>query len=232
MYIGRHQFSEKKLRKRVKKSLRRQRGCYERGFCAWEGNLNEDQRVFIAIELSPDVRKWLEKARVVLEPLMPSGAVRWVHLDGIHITLKFLGEIPANRIDDVRGAMDRSVKGVKPFPLAVEGLGCFPDLHRPRVVWAGVRREPLLEDLQRRLEEALAATSFPKERRAFSPHLTLGRVKDGLSADSLPRVGSAVEKAVMEKSVEMRVSEVILFRSVLRPSGAEYSVLYRTAFNQ
>jgi RNA 2',3'-cyclic 3'-phosphodiesterase len=194
--------------------------------------VNEEQRVFIAIELSPDVRRWLQKARSVLEPLVPSGAVRWVHLDGIHITLKFMGEIPARRIDDVRGAIDRSMKGAVPFILMVEGLGCFPDLTRPRVVWAGVRREPALEDLQRRLEEALDATGFPKERRAFSPHLTLGRTRDGLAADSLRRIGSAVREASVGGPVEMQVTEVCFFRSVLRPSGAEYSVLYRAAFTQ
>jgi 2'-5' RNA ligase len=194
--------------------------------------VNEEQRLFIAVDLSPDVRRWLEKARSVLGSSVPSGAVRWVTPAGIHLTLKFLGEIPANRIDGVRGAMDRSMKGAKPFSLFVEGLGCFPDHHRPRVLWAGVRHEPILVNLQKLLEEQLAAAGFPKERRPFSPHLTLGRVKDGLPADSLRRIGSAVGEASLKSSVEMRVVEVALFRSVLRPSGAEYSVLYRAAFNR
>jgi 2'-5' RNA ligase len=189
--------------------------------------LDETQRVFLAIDLSPDVRRWLERARSLLETGMPAGAVRWVEINGIHITLKFLGEIPSGRIDTVRGAMDRSAAGGKRFSLRVEGVGCFPDAARPRVVWAGVRREPALLDLQRRLEENLSAAGFPRERRAFTPHLTLGRVKDGVKEEPLRRIGAMVENARTEAPVGMEADGLCLFRSILRPSGAEYAVVYR-----
>lgn len=193
--------------------------------------MDEIQRVFIAIELSPDVHRWLEKARAVLEPGMPAGAVRWVNPDGIHLTLKFLGEIPVSRIDSVRAAMDESAAGRTPFSVTVEGLGCFPNTVRPRVVWAGVRKEPLLEELQQRLEEGLYGVGFKKEQRAFSPHLTLGRVKDGVSESSLRKIGSAVQTGTLETPAVMTVDGICLFRSVLRPGGAEYSVLYRAGFS-
>jgi 2'-5' RNA ligase len=193
--------------------------------------VNDTQRLFIAIDLAPAVRRWLEKARSVLEPAMPPGAVRWVDAEDIHITLKFLGEIPVGRIDFVRGAMDRSMEGVNPFSLAVEGLGCFPNTAHPRVVWAGVRSEPLLLSLQKRLEDNLSAAGFERERRAFSPHLTLGRVKDGVEESLLRKLGAAVEGARPEPPVEMTVNGLCLFRSVLQRSGAEYSVLYRTRIN-
>ena len=189
--------------------------------------MDETQRLFIAIDLSPDVRRWLEKARSVLEPGMPAGAVRWVDPQGIHITLKFLGEVAVNRIDGVRAAMGQAVSGVSPFLLTVEGLGCFPNTARPRVVWAGVRAEPKLIGIQKRLEDILSATGFPRERRAFSPHLTLGRVKDGANENQLQRIGAAVESARMETPAGMEAGGLCLFRSILRPSGAEYSVLYR-----
>jgi RNA 2',3'-cyclic 3'-phosphodiesterase len=189
--------------------------------------LDETQRLFIAIDLSPDVRRWLEKARSVLEPGMPAGAVRWVDPQGIHITLKFLGEVAVKRIDGVRAAMDQAVAGLSPFSLTVEGLGCFPNTARPRVVWAGVRVEPKLIGIQKRLEDILSATGFPREHRAFSPHLTLGRVKDGANENQLQRIGTAVESARMETPAGMEAGGLCLFRSILRPSGAEYSVLYR-----
>jgi 2'-5' RNA ligase len=189
--------------------------------------LDETQRLFIAIDLSPGVRRWLEKARSVLEPGMPAGTVRWVDPQGIHITLKFLGEVAVNRIDGVRAAMGQAVSGVSPFSLTVEGLGCFPNTARPRVVWAGVRAEPKLIGIQKRLEDILSATGFPRERRAFSPHLTLGRVKDGANENQLQRIGAAVESARMETPAGMEAGGLCLFRSILRPSGAEYSVLYR-----
>ncbi len=189
--------------------------------------MNETQRIFIAIELSPDVRRWLEKARADLQSAMPADAVRWVDVNGIHLTLKFLGEIPVGRIDAVRGAMDRSREGVRPFSLTVEGVGCFPNTGRPRVVWAGVRAEPSLADLQRRLEDNLHAVGFPKEQRAFSPHLTLGRVKDGASENQLHKIAAAIESAQTAPPAAMAVDGLCLFRSVLRPQGSQYSVLYR-----
>jgi 2'-5' RNA ligase len=204
---------------------------FDRVFHILEGTLSDMQRVFIAIDLSPDVRRWLENARSILKSGTPAGAVRWVDPDGIHITLKFLGEIPFGRIDAVRGAMDRSMEGVKPFSLTVEGVGCFPNTTRPRVVWAGVRSEPLLLDLQQRLEDNLSAAGFDRERRAFSPHLTLGRVKDGMSEIQLRKIGSAVEGTRTETTAAMPADGLCLFRSILRPDGPEYSVLYRVEFS-
>ena len=193
--------------------------------------MDETQRLFIAIELSADAHRWLEKARSVLEPVTPSGSMRWVNPDGIHLTLKFLGEIPVSRIDGIRSAMDQSVAGRTPFSLTFEGLGCFPNTVRPRVVWAGVRGEPLLADLQRRLEDNLEAAGFKKEQRSFSPHLTLGRVKDGAKEIQLRKIGAAIEGARMETTAAMTVEELCLFRSILRPDGPEYSILYLAGIN-
>jgi len=196
-----------------------------------EAGLDENQRLFIASELSPDARRWLQKARSVLELEMPSGSVRWVKPDGIHLTLKFFGEIPVSRIDGIRPALDQSVAGSAPFSLTFEGVGCFPNTVRPRVVWAGVRAEPLLAELQRRLEDNLEAAGFKKEQRTFSPHLTLGRVKDGVKEIPLRKIGTAIEGARMETTAVMTVDELCLFRSILRPEGPEYSVLYRNGIN-
>jgi RNA 2',3'-cyclic 3'-phosphodiesterase len=231
MYFRMRQFSIKKTCGIVKKPSINEESCFKRQFHSREAGLDGTQRLFIAIELSPDVRRWLEKSRSVLEPGMPSGAVRWVNPVGIHLTLKFLGEIPVNRIDSIRSAMDQSVTVRTPFSVTFEGLGCFPNTVRPRVVWAGVRSEPLLLDLQQRLEENLSADGFDRERRAFSPHLTLGRVKDGVSEIQLRNIGSAVEGTRTETTAAMPVDGLCLFRSILRPDGPEYSVLYRVEFS-
>ncbi len=132
-----------------------------------------------------------------------------------------------SRIDAVRGAMDRSVEGVNSFSLIFDGVGCFPNTVRPRVVWAGVRGAPALVDLQQRLEDGLSAAGFKKEERAFSPHLTLGRVRDGVNEIPVRKIGAAVEGARLEPAQPMPVDGICLFRSVLRPDGPEYSVLYR-----
>jgi RNA 2',3'-cyclic 3'-phosphodiesterase len=202
-----------------------------RGVDPGEGVVDETQRLFIAIELPPEVRRWLENARTALEPGMPAGAVRWVDPRGIHITLKFLGETAVQRIDGVRTAMDQAVQETQPFPLVVEGLGCFPNTARPRVLWAGVRSERKLAEIQKRLEDNLYAAGFEREGRAFSPHLTLGRVRDGAGEIQWRKIGAALAAARIEPPVEMRAGDLCLFRSVLGPAGAEYSVLHRVGFS-
>jgi 2'-5' RNA ligase len=184
-------------------------------------------RLFLAVDLSPEVRSWLGRAESGLKVRIPPGSVRWVNVEMIHLTLKFLGETPSPRIDDVRTVMDLLARGCRPFPLVVEGLGCFPNAARPRVVWAGVRRAPDLLQLQQRVESELEPIGFPRERRGFSPHLTLGRVKEGVRSGE---IGRAVESAFPPAAAEMKVDGWCLFQSVLRPGGAEYSILHRSEF--
>ena len=187
-------------------------------------------RLFIAVDLSPEIREWLGRAKAVLAPRIPPGAFRWVDPGAIHLTLKFLGETPARRVGEIRAVLDSSAQACRPFQLTAEGLGCFPNTARPRVVWAGIRGGPNLGDLQKHLEEGLGRIGFPAEHRAFSPHLTLGRVKDGVAGARLEEIGRAVEGASLESAAGMDVKEVCLFKSVLRPGGAEYSVLHRAQF--
>jgi 2'-5' RNA ligase len=191
----------------------------------------EQWRLFIAVELSAEVRRWITDQRNRLEPRMPSGAVRWVQPDGIHLTLIFLGETPSGRMDEIRKGMALATAVFPPFSLAVSDLGCFPNIARPRVVWTGLQPSPDLMNLQLRLEDELAATGFPREQRAFSPHLTLGRVRDGIAVDELRQIGSAVKGSGATEGIHMEVKEVCLFRSILQPSGAEYTRLHTAPLN-
>jgi 2'-5' RNA ligase len=193
--------------------------------------MEEIQRLFIAVELSEEIRRWLEDARTRLVERIPPGAIRWVDPGAIHLTLKFLGDTPSPKLEGIRGVLDALVRSTRPFPLSVEGLGCFPNTARPRVLWAGIRPEPMLSDLQRRLEGELDRAGFPREPRAFSPHLTLGRVREGVPGARLAEIGRAVGAVTLESTVGMDGKDVCLFRSVLRPGGAEYSVLHRSPFS-
>ncbi|MBN1439862.1 MAG: RNA 2',3'-cyclic phosphodiesterase [Anaerolineales bacterium] len=193
--------------------------------------MNPSVRAFIAIGLSADVRRWLIDARAGLERKIPSGAVRWTDPGGIHLTLKFLGEISTARIGGICEVMDGLASFSRPFLISPGGLGCFPDARRLRVIWAGVRADPQLTDLQKRLEVDLEKIGFPAERRAFSPHLTLGRVRDGVPSGSLEELGRVVKDSAAGSAAGMEVKEINLFSSVLRPGGAEYSVLHRSPFS-
>jgi 2'-5' RNA ligase len=185
----------------------------------------ESVRTFIAIELDPDVRTQVSKLQSRLKDDVPPGFVRWVRPEGIHLTLKFLGDTPADKLDEIARALQTASASHAPFSLHIAGIGCFPNPRRPRVIWLGVD-EPggTLERLYKAVERALTPLGHPPERRPFSPHLTLGRVKRGHSATDLEALGEYVTRAKVSIG-QMEVTFVHLIRSDLRPTGAIYTSL-------
>jgi 2'-5' RNA ligase len=181
-------------------------------------------RAFIAIELSPAIRSKLQALQARLKADIPSGLVRWVNPDGIHLTLQFLGDVPADQIDAVAAAVRTASAPHAPFTFAVQEMGCFPNLRRPRVVWVGVD-EPggTLANLQRDIARAIRPLGFKPEQRAFSPHLTLGRVKTS-QPDALGSLGDYVAQSQVKVGTQ-QAHEVHLMRSELYPSGAVYTAL-------
>lgn len=183
-------------------------------------------RTFIAIELPQAVLEAIGRAQDWLKQETPEGLVRWVQPQGIHLTLKFLGDTPANQIITIGEALQAACAGHSPFMLSIGGLGCFPDLKRPRVVWVGVA-EPggHLKRLQGAVERAISPLGFPTENRPFSPHLTLGRVKEGRT-DALRALGECVTRLSARVQMgEVHVTSVSLIRSDLLPGGAVYTPL-------
>ncbi len=193
-------------------------------------------RTFIAIELSPEVLAALGQVQDRLRRGEGGRAGRWVKAEGIHLTLKFLGEVPAERLEAIYQAVGQACRGHTPFELAVAELGCFPNLRRPRVVWVGVREETgQLAGLQEAVECELNRLGFPPEGRKFTPHLTLARVQDrasprwhsGASPREIEALGKAVGTAQIGELARMRVEAVSVMKSDLRPEGAIYTELYR-----
>jgi 2'-5' RNA ligase len=183
-------------------------------------------RTFIAIELDESIKDGLTKLQERLKGEAPRGSVRWVRAEGIHLTLKFLGDVPANQIGEITRALERSCQGCTPFSLSCGDLGCFPNLKRPRVVWVGIQEETgTLAQLQKVIEENVAPLGYPSEKRKFSPHLTLGRVQRRVSSGDLRRLGELVGASEIGTLGLMEVRSVNLMRSDLRPSGAVYTRL-------
>ena len=170
-------------------------------------------RLFLAVDLPAELRSRLEGLQRELRSLLPQA--RWVRPEGIHLTLKFLGEVAPERVEELCRCVAEALPRLAPWEVEARGLGAFPSLQRPRVVWVGVE-DPSgrLFELQRRLERGLVPLGFPLER-GFVPHLTLARVKG--SARALPPRADGFGR--------LRVEEVVLFRSELRPEGARYSRL-------
>ena len=183
-------------------------------------------RAFIAVRIPEDVKGRLQEEIGRLRTLIRGEPVRWVRSEGIHLTLKFLGEISNNSLGEIRQALEREIGRHPSFTLRVGGFGCFPNRRRPRVLWIGVTEDNgTLMQVQTAIEEKLVPLGFEKEGRPFHPHLTLGRVRRNISMADLSQLQDAVEEFIVGQIGHFKVGELQLIRSILRPSGAEYSTL-------
>ena len=193
----------------------------------------EPVRAFIAIELSDDVLSQVARMQTRVRQDLPPGLVRWVAPEGIHLTLKFLGDVDPDRLPEIEQALGSACAAYAPFSLRIGALGCFPNLQRPRVIWigvddAGAKRDAdkggALTALQRDIERAISPLGFPTEQRGFHPHLTLGRVKNGRKPAELEALGAYTTRAKV-RGGQMQVDSVHLMQSELLPAGAVYSAL-------
>jgi RNA 2',3'-cyclic 3'-phosphodiesterase len=171
----------------------------------------------VCIEIPEEIQERLEELQ---RRLMPIGAeVSWVKKVNVHLTLKFLGEVPRSRINDVSAAVGRAARVTPPFQIEVRDTGCFPSSRSPRVLWVGLGKIPdALRHLQTALEDELELEGFPRDPKQFAPHLTIGRLrsqhKARLLAEALATVGF--------EAVNFQASEVCVMRSDLKPAGASY----------
>jgi 2'-5' RNA ligase len=185
----------------------------------------EQIRSFIAIELSEEAKRGLARLRRELEK-DEHKFVKWVDPGGIHLTLKFLGNIPAQRVAEITKAMEKAAQGISPFRLEISGLGAFTSLKQVRVFWVGIGGElDKLSRLQQSIDSALAALRFAKEERPFMPHLTLARIREGASPAERRSFGELVGSTVFEDKYPVEVEAIRLMRSQLTPAGAIYSCL-------
>lgn len=181
-------------------------------------------RTFIAIDLDPEIKNALCRLIDELAGLdQGKRNIKWVARQGMHLTLKFLGEIEEKKAREVENILNKTAENSSSFQLRVKGMGCFPPQTRyPRVLWVGVDGEEALLSLQSHLETEMEKAGFPREQRKFHPHLTLGRVKN---PSALGETLSLLEKSKDRIFGEMKAEKITFFQSVLKPSGAEYSVI-------
>lgn len=179
-------------------------------------------RCFVAIGIPDELKAAISACQKELRQF-PSG-VRWVDMASQHLTLKFLGEVApaaASRIQEVLGPVAAETR---PMKIRVQGVGAFPSLRRPRVFWMGVYDEEQgLADLARRVEAALEPQGFPREERAWHPHITLGRVKEPFGLKAL---GDYITMNLPNREAgEFTAEKMCLYRSILKPGGAVYEPL-------
>lgn len=178
-------------------------------------------RSFFAVELSKEIEGGISKIQEQLK--RKAEGVRWVRPAGMHLTLKFLGEVDPDRIEEIVRKAGEAVEGVGPFTIRITGGGGFPNVKNPRVIWIGVEDQSgSLRQLQTRLETGLEELGFKREERNYTPHLTLGRVRSGKGKGAFTQ---ALEDMGDSDLGTMEVREITLFRSELKPTGAEYTKL-------
>lgn len=181
-------------------------------------------RLFVACELPDEVR--VSIGEIIDQLRERSGnAVRWVRPEGVHITLKFLGEVPQRQLPAVKMALHEAVTRHQPFNLEFSNIGMFGGREGLRIMWVGIAGDVLrLEALVRDVNTALAVVGFQPEKRPFRPHLTLGRVRDEISTRQRAEIEVAVGRQEVPPS-SWRTSQVSLMRSRLLPTGARYDVM-------
>lgn len=186
----------------------------------------ETIRAFIAVPLPDSLLKQLTGLQRRLGEQVPHRSVRWVRPEGIHLTLKFLGDTSTDELPRIGQALTTVARNAPASTFTVGGIGCFPNTHRPRVVWVGVQ-EPTgrLAALQDAIEEVMEPFGYKPEGRGFKPHLTLGRVGRKARRGDVAQVGEVVASTEVGRLAEVAADRFELIRSVLKPTGAEYTVL-------
>ncbi|HSB01271.1 MAG TPA: RNA 2',3'-cyclic phosphodiesterase [Anaerolineales bacterium] len=182
-------------------------------------------RAFIAVEIPLPIRQAVCSATSDLQKAL-STLVRWVPMENMHLTLKFLGDVSPSNVDMVTQMISAEADLFDCFELHVDGLGSFPSLKRPRVIYIGIQAPAVLNALQRGIESASRRLGYESEERDFSPHLTIGRVKQNITATEQQAIRRALEGTKVDSLGTARVDSLHLYKSDLKPSGSVYTRLY------
>jgi len=182
-------------------------------------------RAFIAVELPLEIRQTVCNTTSKLRNEI-GALVRWVPIENMHLTLKFLGDVSPPNVELLSQMLRAEMDLFNCFDLRLNGLGSFPNLKRPRVIYIGIQAPAGLEALQRGIESASRRLGYGSEERGFSPHLTIGRVKQNVTATEQQTIRRALAGTKIDALGIARVNSVELFKSDLRPTGSVYTRLY------
>ena len=182
-------------------------------------------RTFIAVDIPPVIQKAIQQnVENLRKPI--GNSVRWVPVQNIHITLKFLGDVSPANVDILTQMLHAEAHSCLLFNISVGGLGSFPSSKRPRVLWVGVQAPAELEALQHGIESATTRLGYESDPHPFSPHLTIGRVKDHIAASDQQKIRKTLEETKIDSLGIARVDYVHLYKSELKPSGSVYTKIF------
>jgi 2'-5' RNA ligase len=179
-------------------------------------------RLFLAISLPPATSSAIDEAIAPMRAAAPS--LRWIPPEKWHLTVRFIGDQPIERVGEIRDALDAATRRHVEAPLAIGGIGAFPNFRRARVIWIGVAPDPRLEMLHHDVESACVALGMEHEGRPFRPHVTLARVPTGTDEMTL-RALSRAARAVRHSEL-IEADSVDLMASELAPDGPRYRLIH------
>ena len=187
-------------------------------------------RAFIAIDLSPGIYEKLENISSKLQNRLSSLPARWVLTKNIHLTIKFLGDVSTSNLELLKRILQVESKQYSPFEISVGDLGAYPTIHRPRVIWIGTKVPQELIEFHHSIENETARLGYTREKRKYSPHLTLARVSRNSNSKQVAQIGELLGECKVGFLGAARIDEVHLYRSDLKPGSAEYTKLFSASF--
>lgn len=182
-------------------------------------------RTFIALEIPHELQQIIHKETAHLRSTI-GPLIRWVPPENMHLTLKFLGNISPTNVDILTQMIRAEADSCRPFVMQVGGLACFPSPKRPRVIYIGLQAPAELEALQHGIESATTRLGYESDARVFSPHLTIGRVRQNISASDQHKIRRALEETQIDSLGTARVDSVHLYNSDLKPTGSVYTRVF------
>lgn len=186
-----------------------------------------DLRCFIAIEIPDTIRREIAEMTDILKKY--DADIKWVTVEDVHVTLKFLGSTPDKSVPEIRESLLKAVSSFQPFYIKISGTGVFPNRKFPRVIWVGVENGETLPKLAADIDLSMSLLGYKKEEREFKPHLTLGRVRSRKGTTSTV---NELDNFKDKKFGLFTVDRIKLMRSELKPKGPEYSCLYEVSFGE
>ena len=184
-----------------------------------------DLRCFVAIDIPDPVKKEITEMADILKKY--DADIKWVNVENLHVTLKFLGSTPEKSVPEIRESLLKAVSSFQPFYIKINGTGVFPDRKFARVIWVGVENGEMLPELAADIDVSMSLLGYKKEEREFKPHLTLGRVR---SREGTANVVNELDNFKDKEFGLFTVDRIRLMRSELKPRGSEYSCLYEVPF--
>jgi 2'-5' RNA ligase len=186
-------------------------------------------RAFIAIDLSQDIQIHLDEVVRKYKVQLSDIPIRWVAASNIHLTLKFLGDVSLSNLNILTDMIQTEISGHHQFDISVGGAGAFPNIRQPRIIWVGVEAPPELTAIQNGIEITTGRLGYVREERAFSPHLTLGRVSRNASSQDIKAITKALDSTKVGFLGATCVEKVHLYRSDLQPTGAVYTQIFSSS---